>query len=412
MEAAANHETTRSLFRSYSIPLVLLLLMPCLKEATAQPVYRQSWTMQEKEFGLRQDLARFIIRSANDYLTRDDPNGPVARLDDRLRVTVIGELAPSSGIVQNRLERLVIGTIVVDRAFDSFLDTPTVARIVRRDYFWRDEAIDVFNERLSPLLRSVVDSSLRNGRSWEFFASPQNVPLTRLAADESLVSLDEATALIAGLGNESIALPMFTYGRARVGVRRGDLRAWAELPAAVGKIDHPTYIARGLDGRFGLGLSFESRWIGGMIAGTFGETTYGPAGTNDGSHYVMKSAGRLHAIVPIPLHGNIVARLKVGAGYRAVDALAIDNPRHNPLLGNERFVFTGEIDLLALDGTRGIEHRAGVCLFDQSLLATYEVAVFGPLGVRIAANWNGIFGRRDPWLPSYTISLLPTLTIW
>lgn len=402
------------MFRSTLPALFVLFLLPAsLSTTLAQPVYRQSWTMQEKEFGLRQDLARYIIRNANDYLTRDDPNGPVARLDDRLRVTVVGELAPSSGLVQNRLERLVMGTVVVDRNFDAFLDAPTVSRIVRRDYFWRDESIEIFNERLSPILRSVVDSSLLQGRRWEFNSVDEAVPPLRLAADESLVRLDAVNSLFAGIGNEALSLPMFTYGRARVGIRRGDLRAWCELPAPVGDIGKGMLVERGLDSRFGLGMSFESRWANGMIAGTFGETTYGPDATGSGIRYVMNIAGRVQAVLPLRLPGDLAARLKAGVGYRSLDALTARMPRQDPLAGDQRFVVSGEIDLRAFDDHRRPSWQMKLGLFDQSLMLTSELSsIIGPLGVRFAVSKHGIFGRRDPWLPSYSFSILPTLTLW
>lgn len=369
--------------------------------------------MQEKEFGLRQELARSIIRNANDYLTRDDPNGPVARLDDRLRVTVVGELTQSSGLVQNRLERLVMGTVVVDRNFDAFLDAPTVSRIVRRDYFWRDESVEIFDERLSPIQRSVVDSSLVRGRPWGIGSVDEAFPTLRLAVDEALVRIDDRNYFFAGIGNEALALPMFTYGRTRVGLRRDELRAWCELPAAVGDINGAALVERGLDSRYGLGMSFDAPWIAGMVAGTFGETTYGRDATLNGTRYVMTIAGRVQAVVPIRIPGGVAARLKGGVGYRAVDATSTDEPARDPLAGDDRFVAAGEIDVRSLSPRGHTSWQTSLGLFDQSVVFTGELAnIVGPLGVRFAVSGHGLFGRRDPWLPPYTLSILPTLTFW
>src|SRR5207302_9040596 len=87
---------------------------------------------------------------ANDWLTRDNPSAPTARLDDPVRVTVIGEVLPRTSIVQTRLAKLVIGTIVIDGQFEQFLDTATISSIIRRDHYWRDESYVVLNEAMAP----------------------------------------------------------------------------------------------------------------------------------------------------------------------------------------------------------------------------------------------------------------------
>lgn len=397
---------------NYHVALALLLLATAAP-AVAQPIYRQSWTMQEKEFGLRQDLARFIISSANDYLTRDDPNGQVARLDDRLRVTVIGEIMPSTGTVSTRLERLVMGTVVVDRGFEGFLDPPTLSRLVRRDYFWRDETIDVFNVALSPVAASMADSTLRQGAGWRFTGSENPVPRLRVAVDETTVRIGASTRLFVGLGMTPLSLPDAAYGRARIGVDLDGIRAWGECPAPIGSVDS-RILARGLDGQFGMGVSFESQWLGALVSGTIGSATYGDAGSRDGRRYTLQKAAILYGRLPLPMPGDddLIAYLYPGLGYRQIDTRQPLQPGESPLADPARLFPTVTFDF-HLRGDKGRPlHSMFITLVDESLTLRYEVSIYSGIGLRLVAAQHGLFGRRDPWLAETHFSISPTFTIW
>jgi len=370
--------------------------------------------MQEKEHGLKQDLARDIIASANDYLTRDDPNGPIARLDDRLRVTVVGELVPSNGIVKTRLERLVMGTVVVDGGFEGFLDTPTVDRLVRRDYYWRDETLEVFNNHLSALVAESVAGNVQRGREWEHVGGGGVVPQARVALDESSVRIGEATSLYMGLGNEDFSLLDASYGRARIGISRSGLRAWGEVPAPVGNASSPL-LARALNGRVGFGMSFESKWLGGTVCGTIGSSAVGAPAASNGERYVLDKGAIVFGIIPLPapfLRSGAV-RLRAGVGYWSVDNGTPNEPPPNTdIPANHGIVPSVRVDVHATDASVHPTVRGSIGLFDQSLSATCEVWVAGGFAVRVAAARHGLFGRQSPWLPDYSISISPTFTVW
>ncbi len=388
----------------------------------AQPVFRQSWTLQDKERGLRQELARMIIGRANDFMTHDDPYGATARLDDRLRITVVGELSQSTGLLQTRLERLVMGTVVIEKDFERFLDAPTLDRLVRRDYFWRDETATVYNQQLSPIRTSGTDSAAAVAANdpFESLAREANAPEARVAMNESSVRVEgTGLRLFAGLGNDDLSLPDFSYGRGRVGVISGSTRIWGEVPTLIGRVDN-ALVARGLDGSFGLGVSFENNWMGGSVAGTLSRRAIGPSPvTAPADRRILDKSALLYGILPVrlSLDGDALLRVKLGIGYEStvtpiVEGTTPNDPERVPHAEESIAKLLARFELVTLDDNHHLRQRLSAGFLGGSVLATWEYQFTSLFGLRVAAARHGLFGDREGWLPAYSISITPTLTIW
>lgn len=139
------------------IPPATAQARPLTPAVTKQEVLRTRWVMQDPLKGLQQELAQTVVERANDWMTRDNPNGVTARLDDRVVVETVTEYWPELGTFNTRLVKLILGTIVLEDSFENFLDAPTLGIIIRRDCFWRDETITVINPNISPLAPDVAD---------------------------------------------------------------------------------------------------------------------------------------------------------------------------------------------------------------------------------------------------------------
>lgn len=384
--------------------------------ASAQEIYRASWTIQDKARGLRQDIARSVIERANDWLTRDDADAPTARLDDPLRVTIIGEVTPVGGLVQTRLRRLVLGTIVIDTSFGEFLDTATIASLVRRDHYWRDESVTVYNQALSPVLGLTDTDEDTVGLLFQRTFGGARVPRIRLALDESRYSLSSDAYIWAGLGFEEIGLPDFSYGRLRAGAAYNEMKIWGEAPVAVGS-EGNAFLARGLEGAYGFGVSFEGNLVGGAVSiAEVSEQIGTPALEGTDRYYIAKSAF-LYGIVPVQLVllDNIPIRAKLGVGYQQARALPAleDGAARRPAadsLQSLKAMARVELAMLGEDGRTRRQFAAG--LFGGSITASYEEQILPVLGIRVAGAAHGIFGERDPYLPSYSISITPIISIW
>lgn len=390
--------------------------------ARAQEVFRASWTIQDKGRGLYQEIARNVIERANDWLTRDDPDALVARLDDPLRVTVVGEISPTSGQVRSHLQRLVMGTIVIDRNFGEFLDTNTIASLVRRDHFWRDEEVVVYNESLSPVSGSpdiAADSTrLLYDRA---FSNPVN-PRIRLALDESTYRLSSDIHAWAGVGFEEISLPDFSYGRARLGLAYNALKIWGEIPAAFGTRDNAV-VARGLEAAYGLGVSFEDRWVGGALSIADLSTPVGTSAVTDGPRYYLSTAALLYGTLPVQLAmlDYMPLRVKLGLLYHRARLAPMQGNDSNPSSADEtldRLKLMTRIEFAAAENDGSIRRRIalGAELFSNdagnSFTISYQEQLFPTIGVRVAAAAHGLFGERDPFLPPFSFTISPIISIW
>jgi hypothetical protein len=396
--------------RIHHIAAAVVLLLSCTCSIHAQEVEQASWTIQDLRHGLRSEFASTIIEKANDWRTRDDPNAATARLDDPLRVSVITEYDPSGGIPHTRLARLTMGSIVVDSSFSSFLTAEEIERLIRRDHYWRDEHIE-------SLTGSGPDDSeeedWRNEYAMETAFTPDDSPRARLALDESTYRLGRELHLWGGIGFEELALPDFSYGKLRAGVRYQRVRIWGEAPLEVGTNDSPI-LARGLGGAFGFGMSIDTKYFGGAIAWSEprSKAAADPATTPSGdTTYVIGRAAMVHATVPIgdiPGLGGYL-RAKVGAGYLQsliTDPLPIENGA-----GGEEIERAGVLLRLEYSNrSSGPGREIALEVFGASGVLSYREEFTSFLGIRIVAAKHGLLGDRDRWLPSWSVSISPTLT--
>lgn len=388
--------------------------------AQAQEVFRASWTIQDKTRGLNQDLARNVIERANDWLTRYDADAPTARLDDPLRVTVIGEISPSSGLVHARLRRLVLGTIVIDTSFGEFLDTATISSLVRRDHYWRDEEVVVYNESLSPIAGTAAAAEDSTRDHFDKVFDARQTPRIRLGLDESTYRLSSDVHIWAGLGFEEMSLPDFSYGRARIGLDYSGLKIWGEIPAALGSNDNAV-LARGLEGAYGLGLSFEDRWVGGALSIADISQQVGTPALADSPRYYLAKSALVYGVMPIQLAmlNYMPLRVKLGVVYHQAQPVPENGDTQAAAsegIDRLKVITRLEFAALASDGSPRRKIALGAELFGNragsSITASYQEQILPALGVRVAAAAHGLFGERDRFLPPFSISISPIISIW
>ena len=393
------------------IPAALLLLLLCPSHGRAQEVEQTSWTIQDLRHGLRSELASRVIEKANDWRTRDDPNAPTARLDDPLRISVITEYDPAGGIPRMRLSRLTMGEIVIDSSFSQFLSAEEIEQLIRRDHYWRDEHIESLTGSGPD---DTEEQDWRNEYAMETAFSPDDSPRARLALDESTYRLGRELHLWGGIGYEELALPDFSYGKLRAGVRYQRVRVWGEAPLEVGS-DASPILARSLDGAFGFGMSVDTKYFGGAISwsepgtATVIDTT---ATASTDTTFVLGRAAMFHGTIPIgdiPGLGGYL-RAKIGAGYLqtvVTSPVSIENPSHE---GEEKERVGLLLRLEYSNRSAAPGRTMALEIFGASALLSYHEEFSSLLGIRIVAAKHGLLGARDPWLPSWSVSISPTLT--
>jgi|GEM_PF-3260783 len=388
----------------------------------AQEVFRASWTIQDRAHGLSQDIARDVIERANDWLTKDDPDQPVARLDDPLRVTIVGEISPVSGLVQPRLRRLVMGTIVIDTSFGEFLPPEIITNLVRRDHLWRDEQLVIYNEALSPISPVAGGDADSISLRYSLAFSEDHRSRFRIALDESSYRVSDDMEAWAGFGYEEIMLPDFSYGRIRAGITYDALRIWGEIPAAAGSHGN-VFLARGLEGAYGLGVSFEDRWLGGGLSIADISERIGPAAVNGDTTYYLAKAATLYGTLPIQLAmlDYMPLRVKVGVLYHQAGELPApggDGPREPVADALNRLRLMARIEYAAVDDDGSQRRRMAIAAAiaadttGTSIMASYQERISSSFGVRVAAAAHGLFGRRDPFLPPFSVTISPIISIW
>jgi hypothetical protein len=396
--------------RHIVIPALLLVL--AFVAVNAQEIEQSSWTVQDRRHALLNQRASEIIEKANDWRTRDDPYATTARLDDPLRVTVITDYSAAGGVPQTTLARLTLGTIVIDSAFTEFLDSATIAWLIRREYFWRDESVESLTGS------GVVDTEEENWRNefaMETAFAPDDSPRAHLSLDESTYRLGRELHLWGGIGFEELALPDFSYGKIRVGVRYQRVRIWGEVPLEIGEIGSP-FLARGLEGAFGFGMSVDAKFFGGAISWSEPRSATevdSTSGTSGDTAYALGRSAFVHATVPIgdvPGIGGYL-RAKVGAGYLQTVITSPTSIESRTRGGTERERAGILVRLEYSNRTSGDPGReVALEVFGPSLLLSYREEFTPLLGVRIVAAKHGLLGARDPWLPSYSLSVSPTFT--
>jgi hypothetical protein len=391
--------------------------------ARSQEVFRASWSIQDLSRGLEQPFAERVIERANDWLTRDDPNAPTARTDAAVRVTIVGEISPSGGAVRTHLSRLVLGTIPIDSSFSDFLDTATIASLMRRDQYWCDESVVVYNEALSPVAAHGEENPDSVDIFERAFYAPKR-PKLRLALDESMMRISPDLWLWAGLGHEEIGLPGVSLGRVRAGIAFNQLKIWGELPAPIGSSGN-ALLARGLEGAYGLGVAFEKHGLGRIVSGLGGTVSAAMAGEDGGTPavegsdrlYILSKSAALYGIVPVRFEmlGDAPLLLKLGFGYTQATALpsiaggslsiADSTSGRGP-----KIMVRAEYASLAEEGH--VRRNIAAELFGSTVLVSWGEQLTPAFGFRVTGAVHGILGDRDPFLPAYSIAFSPSFSIW
>lgn len=394
--------------RAYHIALLVAVACAFGSSLHAQIVRQSSWLIQDPERAFRQELAGVVIANADQWLTRENPEAPIARLDDRVRVTVIDEIDPHTGDQHSRLAQLVIGTIVIDSSFNDFLNQETIAKLIRRDHFWRDESVVDFTGNGEPYRVHTTRDMVADDVSEE---SVQEQPRIRIGLDESSIRIADRARLFEALGYEMLALPGTSYGRLRTGIAYDRLRMWAELPMPFGNATTPAF-SRTLEATFGAGLAFDSEHFSGAITWSDATSGIGGAARQGDTTFVLSRSALFTWLLPLRnILGADELTLRVGGGYQQFIPLVKSNDLH----------FEGEsINVPKLlvradyahseDGA--VRRSAAAEIFGTSAVVSYHEQLTQLLGIRIVAAAHGLLGDRPSYLPAYTVLLTPTISIW
>lgn len=388
------------------LPIVIMML-GLFRTAAAQEVYIASWTIQDLDHGLQGPLAVDIIERTNEWLTRDNPEAPTGRLDDRLQVTVVGEYNPHNGTIRERLFRLNIGGHLLEEDFGRFLDSAIISEILFRNYFWRDESLTVLDSSLSPsYYQNPRRAPRRNGPpTYEKVFALRN-DAGRYSLSRISVPLTDRAHVWAGLGHEELGMPGLSYRRIRAGVASGGIRGWFEVPL-------PLTIDPVLTGTNqaapGAGLSFELGRFGGGVTWS---DPYAAASIDNDSGYVMNASALLYGIVPIEYMSwaDGWLRVKLGAGYLQGTRVVEDTA--GSLVPAESsdwptVFIRGEYASLRTDGTP--ERSAALEIFGTGLVASYFQRLGDRFGVELGGTVQGIWSDRAPFLPASSLWVSPVV---
>jgi hypothetical protein len=375
--------------------------------AHAQIVRQSSWSIQDPQHGLRQEFAEQVIENADVWLTKENPDAPIARLGDRVRVTVVDEFDPGSGAIRSRLAQLVLGTIVIDSSFTEFLDESTISALVRRDHLWRDESTVEFTGGGEALrVRSARDLAEEIPSTL-----PQELPRIRVGLDESSLRIGDRVRVFEALGYELLALPGTSYGRVRAGVTYDRLGMWAELPLPIGTATTPA-IGRTLESAFGAGLSFDAEHFSGAISWSGATEGIGtPARDADTLFLLSRSASFTWTIPLRKIAGDDILVLRVGGGYQQFVPLVggAEGRREADPIDIPKILVRGEYSKL-VDGAP--RRSVAAEIFGTSVLLSWHEQFSRLLGLRIVGAAHGLIGDRPSYLPAYSVLFTPTISIW
>jgi hypothetical protein len=372
----------------------------------AQIVRQSTWSIQDPRYALRQPIADSVIANADEWLTRDNPDVPIARFGDRVRVTVVEEFDPETGAIRSRLAQLSLGTIVIDSSFAEFLAPSTITSLVRRDHFWRDESSVEFSGGGEPLRVSSARDLI------EEVASPMaQEPRIRIGLDEVSLRIGERVRVFEALGYELLALPGMSYGRVRAGVVYDRLGMWAELPLPIGSSSTPA-IGRTLEAAFGAGLSFEAEHFSGAISWSGASDGIGaPALDGDTTFLLSRSATFTWTIPLRDIVGDDHLTLRVGGGYEQFVPLvrAADGRREAAPIDIPKLLVRGEYTSLVEGAAK---RSAALEIFGTSALVSWHEQFTPLLGLRVVAVAHGLIADRPSYLPAYSVLITPTISIW
>lgn len=348
-----------------------------------------------------------MIANADEWLTRDNPDAPIARYSDRVRVTVIDEIDASSGAIRSRLAQLLLGPIVIDSSFGEFLDPSTINALVRRDHFWRDESIVEFSGSGEPLrVRSARD--LGGGIPESM---PQEQPRIRIGLDETSLRIADRVRVFEAMGYELLALPGTSYGRVRAGLAYDRMSMWAELPLPVGNASTPA-IGRNLEAAFGAGLAFDAELFSAAISWSGAREGIGSPAHEADTLYLLSRSATFTWTIPLrePIGSDLFV-LRVGGGYQQfVPVVGRSEGLRDPdPIDAPKILVRGEYT----SSLEGVPRRSGAAeIFGTSILLSWHEQFTPLLGLRIVGAAHGLIGDRPPYLPAFSVLVTPTISIW
>ena len=359
----------------YLLLILFLSFFVSVIQIRAQEVYHVSWILQDIDKGFQQQLASNVIDSLNLWLTRDNPEAATARQDDLLRITVSGLYNPLTDQISERIIQLKVGTYVITDDPSLFLDSILIDSLLRRNYYWRKETIDLLDQDLTPeYYQSTFSNDAPNYPSYERTFSTYRAN-KKISLDETVIPLTFDTKLFAGLGFEETAMPLFSYHRARLGIEHGIFRAWYEAPLSLESFGS-TFGGKNAAAH-GAGMSFTLDNLGGSA--TF-SNQYKVYGTNDTTPALMSKSVLLYGIQPISwvpfLEGWF--RIKLGAGL--VEETTLRKESGNQYVASTssllpRPFVRGELQSLQQDGT--LRRRATLQIFGETLSLSWFERFYG-----------------------------------
>ena len=390
----------------------LLVLIAACSSLLAQDTYVASWTIQDPAHDLRQDIAEQIIERANIWLTRDNPEAGTVRLDDKLRVTVVGEYNQKNGKTEEKLVRVNIGGLILEEDVRNFLDNELTEKILLRHYYWRDENLNVLDPALAPSHRRIelIDPDNEGQSSVEkaFSTSVPRNPVLSLSMSVLPLStfipdVDEV-GIFAGLGHETSGFPGLSYQRMRAGILTNGISAWYEAPL---NLSIASTITGTNEAAPGAGLAFDVGMFGGSLTWS---DPYSISSLDSDTGSMQSKQALLYGIIPLSYISGLNGwlRVKAGAGYIQGTTLVHDTSgsvQPDRTFDMARVFLRGEF--ATTDSEGNVRTKASVGAFGTGINGSLYQRFGRNFGIEANVAINGIFGTQAPFLPQSTVWITP-----
>lgn len=368
----------------------------------AQDVYVVEWTIQDPDSRLLQDLASRTIDAINFWLTRENVAAQTVRLDDPLRITVIGRYQPRTGSIVEEIVRIRAGSILVEDDPHLYLTSGLIDTLLRRNYYWQEERVDLVDPSLAPgYLHNRSEDTYGSGirrvvEPPDFPADYQ--PVVTLA-------LPGRWSVWGDVGNHIAELPGLSYGRVRFGVSRVFGGLWGELPfgpdrgGILGPSSRPT-------GGIGGYLNLRFATISASLSLFREPDTTRRADTIRLATSIV--AYGTHSF-PDPVFGSMFGSLDLGGGlyegaYTGPTVNGIPTERteldFRPLVRLRLYPGVGRNDQIL----RLISIQTSL----WSLQAGGSIRILPNLDIQVGGTIHGLIGDRAPFQPPATIWITPS----
>ena len=382
--------------------LGLMLFVPL--HAPAQDVYVVEWTIQDPQNDLLQEVASRTIDAINFWLTRDNVAAQTVRLDDPLRITVIGRYRPKSGQIEEEIIRIRAGGILIEDDPGLYLSADLIDTLLQRNYYWQEEQIDLVDPSLAPryYVSGVEGNSYRPGL--RRVVEPPELP----ADFEPMVSvhLPGHWTVFGDIGNHLAELPGFSYGRSRIGVRRVHGGLWGEVPT-------------GFDRGGMFGPAGRSTWgVGGFVSLDWATISASvglfrsPDATDPSDTVRLATDIVAYGTYSFdePIVGTMFGSLDVGgilyeAGFRSPTVNQVPTERSDltvrPMARFRLYPGVGRND----QALRLISLQTSL----WSLQVGGTIRILPDLDLQIGGALHGLLGERAPFQPAATLWIKPSI---